>query len=71
MMVFQRGRGPAPRLGHAREPHRLRQSSSAGRKLLLTPDENLRKLKEEPLQYVVGSDDKDMSQVLGIREAKA
>jgi hypothetical protein len=46
-----------------------RQSSDAGL-VLLTPDENLRKLKEDLLQCVVGSDDKDMSQVLGIREAK-
>jgi hypothetical protein len=30
----------------------------------------LPKLKEDLLQCVVGSDDKDMSQVLGIREAK-
>jgi ATP-dependent exoDNAse (exonuclease V) beta subunit len=46
-----------------------RQSSGAGL-VILTPDENLRKLKEDLLQCVVGSDDKDMSQVLGIREAK-
>ena len=45
-----------------------RQSSGAGL-VILTPDENLRKLKEDLLQCVVGSDDKDMSQVLGIREA--
>jgi hypothetical protein len=46
-----------------------RQSSGAGL-VILTPDENVRKLKEDLLQCVVGSDDKDMSQVLGIREAK-
>jgi hypothetical protein len=46
-----------------------RQSSGAGL-VILTPDENLHKLKEDLLQCVVGSDDKDMSQVLGMREAK-
>jgi hypothetical protein len=46
-----------------------RQSSGAGL-VILTPDENLPKLKEDLLQCVDGSDDKDISQVLGIREAK-
>ena len=48
-----------------------RQSSGAGAGLvILTPDENVLKLKENLLQCGVGSDGKDMSQVLGIREAK-
>ena len=46
-----------------------RQSSGAGL-VILTPDENLPKLKEDLLQCVVDSDDKDISQVLGICEAK-
>jgi hypothetical protein len=46
-----------------------RQSSGTGL-VILTPDQHLSKLKEELLQCVVGSDDKDMRLVLGIREAK-
>ena len=63
-------RGPRP--GWAMpvsHPDLARQSSGTGL-VILTPDENLPKLKEDLLQCVVGSDDKDMSQVLGIREAK-
>jgi hypothetical protein len=52
-------------------PHRdlARQSSGAGL-VILTPDENLPKLKEDLLQSAVGCGGKDMSQLLGIREAK-
>ena len=45
-----------------------RQGSSTGL-VILTPDENVPKLKEDLLQCA-GGDAKDMSQVLGIREAK-
>jgi hypothetical protein len=45
-----------------------RQSSSTGL-VILTPDENVPKLKEDLLQCASG-DGKDMSQVLGIRKAK-
>ena len=50
-------------------PDLARQSSGAGL-VILTPDENLPKLKEDLLQCVAGSVDRDMSQVLGIRESK-
>jgi hypothetical protein len=62
-------RGPRP--GWAMPvSHRdlARQSSSSGL-VILTPDENVPKLKEDLLQCA-GGDGKDMSQVLGIREAK-
>jgi hypothetical protein len=62
-------KGPRPGWAMPVSHTELARQSSGGL-IILTPDENMPKLKRDLLQCVAGSDDKGMSQVLGIREAK-
>ncbi len=63
-------RGPRPGWAMPVSHTDLARQSSGDSLVILTPDENLPKLKEDLHKCAVGSGFKDMSQVLGIREAK-